>query len=288
MPVKKANTQSKSKFARAKKKIKDIGIGVATAVATLAPLKGAAQDRVVDAEAKRISLVVDTIRLGMSIENQSSTDKDFRIFDGTDPMVLLDDDLQSRDIYDDSSVSYSMINGKSFDGTFKYRNFEKEVSGYSSDEKGLFFTLAKSALYKNTIVDRLITKTEYTYAYNTDKLYDKYLKILGKQFSFARTESTKNIKIVIHCLDEYVKISAYDRTKQKDKYDRYPLLGSMVVHAFDERVVGFSYDHEVFIFKTKDDANNYYVFDGKNEKVIPINIVNKSGKAKIIRDIKVR
>lgn len=288
MPVKSKNTKSKINFARAKKKIKDVGVGIAAAVATMAPLKSVAQDRVVDAEAKRISVLVDTIRLGMTIENQSSRAKEFMIFDGTDPMILLDDALKSRDIYDDSVASYSMINGRSFDGTFKHRVFEREVSGYTSDGNGLFFTLASSAIHKNNIVDRWISKTEYTYAYNTDPLYDKYLGILGKQFSFAHTMPTSDIKIVIHCLDEYVKVSAYDRTKKKDKYGRYPLLGSMVVHAFDERIVGFSYDHEVFVFKTKDDANNYHIFDGESEKTIPINIVNKSGRKKIIRDYKAR
>lgn len=282
MPTKTKDVQPKTKFARAKRKIKDVGVSMAVAAAALVPLKGAAQDRVIDADAQRISLAVDTIRLGMTVTNQSSLDKDFTIFDGVDPKFLDDDSLKNRDIYIRPENSYSLKNGKSFDGYFKYEEEEKSISKYNADEKGWFVTLVKSAMaYENW-------RDMHKFVYNTDNLYDKYLRILGKQFSFASTMETKNIKIVVHCVDEFVKISAYDRAGKKSKDGKYPLLGSMVVNARTEAIAGFSYDHEVFVFRTNDDMQNYRVFDGKTEKVIPVNIVNKSKRPKYISDYKVK
>lgn len=275
MPVKSANVKQKTGFARARKKIKDIGIGVATAVATMAPLKGAAQDMVIDPESTHISLLVETIRQGMTVENHSSPDKEFLIFSGVDNRFIFDDSLRNMDINTDEIVDVAnMRAGRSFYGVISR---EAEVSGlYNSDAHGLYFNLVKSALFSEDIFDRR------NYIYNTDRLYDKYIEILGKQFKPIRKMPHKNVKIVVHCLEEFTKISAYDRE------NRGKLLGSMVMNGLDGEVLGHSHNHEVFVFKTNDDMKNYRVYDGTDETIIPVKKIAKASKPRLIRDYRLR
>lgn len=275
MPVKSKNIKPKTNFARAKKKIKDIGIGVATAVAAFAPLKGAAQDMFFDPENERISLLVETIRQGMTVENHSSPDKEFLIFSGVDTRFIFDDSLRHMDINTDGMADVAnMRAGSSFYGVISPR---AELSGqYSSDAYGLYFNLVKSALFSEDIFDR------HNYIYNTDRLYDKYIDILGKQFKPIRKMPHKNVKIVVHCLEEFTKISAYDRA------NKGKLLGSMVMNGLDGEVLGHSHNHEVFVFKTNDDMKNYRVYDGTDETVIPVKKVARASKPRLIRDYNLR
>ena len=265
----------KTKFSRANKKIKDTGVGLAVAAASIVPLKSSAQDMVIDPESTHISLLVETIRQGMTVQNHSSPDKEFFIYSGVDNRVAFDDSLSNVDINTDDAVDVSnMRSGRSFYGTISR---DAELSGeYRSDSYGLYFNLVKSALFTEDIFDR------HNYIYNTDRLYDKYIGILGKQFKSIRKTPQKNIKIIVHCLEEFTKISAYDRA------NRGKLLGSMVMNGLDGEILGQSHNHEVFVFKTNDDMKNYRIYDGTEETVIPVKKINKTAKLRIIPDYKLR
>lgn len=275
MPVKKAYDKLRDKFARAKKKLKNTGVGVAVATSAMVPLKSAAQDMIVNPGSTHISLMVEKIRQGMTVENHSSPDKEFLIYSGVDGRFMFDDSLSNMDINTDDNLDISnMRSGRSFYGVIG-RN--ADVSGeYNSDSYGLYFNLVKSALFCDDMFERR------SYIYNTDRLYDKYIEILGRQFKSIRKMPHKNVKVVVHCLEEFTKISAYDRG------NKGKLLGSMVMNGLDGEILGHSHNHEVFVFKTNDDMKNYRVYDGVDETIIPVKKISKTSKPRFIHDYNLR
>jgi hypothetical protein len=148
-------TNIKNNLKKAATKIKK-----AAAVGTLAggmgaallfPTKGNAQTADKDnLEKQKMAIVLDTLRMGMEVKNESSKDKGMTI-----------------NIMDVNSITGD---------EFAYYTADKDFSKASppfADEKGGFFLLDKRVIKK---------VSDNSYTYNTDTEYDKYLSIIQKVF----------------------------------------------------------------------------------------------------------
>lgn len=160
-----------------KTKLKRAGFSAGMATLTMLPAKSAAQEFVYNHKNMQMEVARELIRPGITVENKSSDDK--RII-----------------FYDDAHLESRMIknkkNGKKSTRNVLIRNLisidDKKHPDIRETERGTGYELIKSAVK---------ARGETKYIYNTDKLYNKYQKILYKHFPHLRNLSQDRMSICV-------------------------------------------------------------------------------------------
>lgn len=242
----------KEQILRAKQKLKTIGIGTAFAAAAALPAKAAAQtERVYDPETQKMSVVVDTIRLGMTVTNTSSPKKDFRFFDYSPARSFLDMKDPIRD---------SMVNAEGLSPLMYFLDLDRNVIDNQSrfewshkaavDNNGLFLLVLKDAIVK---------KSENNYEYNTDAIYDNYMNLGKKFFPALHNNNNDTVSIMVYSVGflEQILFVSFNQNAR-------PVLGNMIIDA-KTRDVLISEDIDYGGKEVMDVLLYQHVADKKNE-----------------------
>ena len=199
-------TIQRSKFMQ--KKIKDAGISLTVAMAALAPVKSAAQNRTVDPKTQRVTLAYDTIRLGMAAENKSSAKKQIHIYNGG--FGVLNENMDSAVCVKPmaSPVPIVMMDNDKSPDNWRFTNAE-------SDEKGVFYKVLSDAGLRH----------DGKYTYNTDAMYDKYMAIAKRVFK--RVYDAKSVSIEVYCVGVLDQVVVYEDGVANDQ----TYIGTMILDA---------------------------------------------------------
>lgn len=191
-----------------KKKLTDAGLSVAVAMAALAPARGLAQNRTVDPKTQRIAFAYDTIRLGMTVENKSSTKKPIRIYSGG--FGAFNENLDSANNVKpwSSPVPVVIMDNAKDPDNWRFTNAE-------SDEKGVFYKVLADAGVRNG--DK--------YIYNTDQMYDKYMTVAKRLFK--RVYTAKSVSIDVYCVGVLDQVIVYEDGVENDQM----YIGTMILDA---------------------------------------------------------
>lgn len=191
-----------------KKKLTDAGLSVAIAMAALIPARGVSQNRSVDQKTQRIAFAYDTIRLGMTVENKSSTKKPIRIYSGG--FGAFNENLDSANNVKPwlSPIPVVIMDNAKDPDNWRFTNAE-------SDEKGVFYKVLSDAGVRNG--DK--------YIYNTDEMYDKYMAVARRLFK--RVFTAKSISIEVYCVGVLDQVIVYEDGVSNDQ----TYIGTMILDA---------------------------------------------------------
>lgn len=191
-----------------KKQLKDAGLSVAVAMAALAPARGLAQNRSVDQKTQRIAFAYDTIRLGTTVENKSSTKKQIRIYSGGFGAFNENLDSSNNAKSWNSPIPVVIMDNAKDPDNWRFTNAE-------SDEKGVFYKVLSDAGVRNG----------NKYTYNTDEMYDKYMTIAKRLFK--RAYDAKSVSIEVYCVGVLDQVIVYEDDVNSDQ----TYIGTMILDA---------------------------------------------------------
>lgn len=247
------NMKTKSGASRMTKRAKDTGTGLVFALAALLPAKAAAQNRVCDYFASRMSIAMDTIRPGMTVKCTSSPDKKITIENGPNANIVNNSyiiGMQHNVVLRRNTIQNIMPN--------KTVSDKSELFNQAVDRRGRYYTLPQGNL-------RRVDKGKYEY--NTDAMFDKYYALAKFQFPAVMHIPQKFLKISVYCVELFDQVNIYDMRSGGEGR----LVGSMVVDFETSKIFHHSTKNEVYVYQ-RDLAYLYSmcVYDGNEEFIYEI------------------